>query len=329
MRRREFITLLGGAAVARPLAARAQQAERMRRVGVLMLYAENDREGEVRAAAFRKALENLGWTPGRDLQINYFWGVGDSIWIRSAAAELLKLTPDVIVANGGAAVRPTQQMTGVVPIIFIGGADPVGDGFVQSLAHPGGNLTGFTVLETSIGAKLLELLKETAPSVVRVAVLINPDSPSSVRLFESAGTAAQKFAVEVVAIPVREVGEIEAPVMQFGRAAGHGMIVPPDPSTNTYRKLIVKLAADHRLPTIYALRAATAEGGLISYGVDIPDLFRRAAGYVDRVLRGEKPADLPVQQPTKFELVINLKTAKTLGLTVPDKLLAAADEVIE
>jgi putative ABC transport system substrate-binding protein len=327
LRRRQLITLLGGAA-AWPLAARAQQPERMRRVGVLMLYTESDREGQVRAAAFRKALENLGWTLGRNLQIDYHWGVGDSDWIRSAAAELLRLAPDVIVANGPT-MRPAQQATRAVPIIFIGGADPVADGFVQSLAHPGGNLTGFTVLETSIGAKLLELLKEIAPRVVRVAVLINPESPSSLRLFDSAATAAQKFGVQVVAVPVRESAEIEAAMMEIGREPGHGMIVPPDPSTNTHRKLIVELAAHYRLPTVYALRAATTEGGLISYGVDIPDLFRQAAGYVDRVLRGEKPSDLPVQQPIKFELVINLKTAKALGLTVPLTLQASADEVIE
>jgi putative tryptophan/tyrosine transport system substrate-binding protein len=329
MKRREFITLLGGAAAAWPLAARAQQPERIRRVGVLMLYAENDREGQVRAAVFRKALENLGWTLGRNLQIDYHWGVGDSDWIRSAVAELLSLAPDVILANGGSAVRPAQQATRAIPIIFIGGADPVADGFVQSLAHPGGNLTGFAVLETSIGAKLLELLKETAPRVVRVAVLINPESPSSLRLFDSAATAAQKFGVEVVAAPVRESAEIEAAMTQIGREPDYGMIVPPDPSTNTHRKLIVELAAHYRLPTVYALRAATAQGGLMSYGVDIPDLFRQAAGYVDRVLRGEKPADLPVQQPIKFELVINLKTAKALGLTVPLTLQASADEVIE
>jgi ABC-type uncharacterized transport system substrate-binding protein len=328
VRRREFITLLGGVA-ASPLAARAQQPERMRRVGVLMLYAGNDREGQIRTAAFRKALENLGWTLGHNLQIDYHWGVGDNDWIRSAAAELLRFAPDVIVANGGSAMRPAQQATRTVPIIFIGGADPVADGFVQSLAHPGGNLTGFTVLETSIGAKLLELLKEIASTVVRVAVLINPASPSSLRLFDSAATAAQKFGVEVVAVPVRESADIEAALMQIGREPGHGMIVPPDPSTNTHRKLIVELAAHYRLPTVYALRAATAEGGLISYGVDIPDLFRQAAGYVDRVLRGAKPADLPVQQPTKFELVINLKTARALGLEVPPTLLATADEVIE
>jgi putative ABC transport system substrate-binding protein len=328
-KRREFITLLGGAAAAWPLTARAQQSDRMRRVGVLMLYIENDREGQIRAAAFQKALENLGWVPGRNLQIDYHWGVGDSNWIRSAAAELLQRAPDVIVANGGAAVRPAQQATRSVPIIFIGGADPVADGFVKSLAHPGGNLTGFAVLEASIGAKLLELLKEIAPAVVGVAVMINPDSPSSLRLSESVTLASQRFGVKAVAMPVRDSADIETAMLQIGRKLGHGVIVPPDPSTNTHRKLIIELAARSGLPTVYALRAATVEGGLMSYGVNIPDLFRQAAGYVDRILRGERPADLPVQQPTKFELVINLRTAKALGLTVPLTLQASADEVIE
>jgi ABC-type uncharacterized transport system substrate-binding protein len=326
--RRAFISLLGGAA-AWPLAARAQQAARMRRVGVLMLYGKNDPQGQVRARAFQQALEQLGWVAGRDLQIDYRWGVGDADWIRSVVVDLLKLAPDVIVANGGAAMRPAQQATSVVPVIFIGSADPVGDGFVQSLAHPGGNLTGFTVLEASIGAKLLELLKEIAPQIARVGVVINPDSLSSQRLLASAAAASQKFAVDVFTIPVRDAAEIEIAMMPLGRESGHGLIVPPDPSTNTYRKAIVAQAVHQRLPAIYALRAATEDGGLLSYGVDIPDLFRQAAGYVNRVLRGEKPADLPVQQPTKFELVINLKTAKMLGLTVPDKLLVAADEVIE
>jgi putative ABC transport system substrate-binding protein len=329
MRRRSFIALLGGAVAGWPLAARAQQGKRMRRVGVLMLYVEDDPQGLVRATAFRQTLESLGWTVGRNLQIDYQWGVGDSDWISAAIAQLLKRAPDVIVANGSSALRPAQQATSTVPVIFIGSADPVADGVVQSLAHPGGNLTGFTVLETSVGAKLLELLKEVAPGVEQVAVLINPDSPSSRRQFDSVATAAQKFAVGVVAAPVREPAEIEAATMRFGRERARGLIVPPDPLTNTHRRLIVELAARYRLPAIYGLRVAPAEGGLISYGVDIPDLFRKAAGYVDRVLRGENPADLPVQLPTKFELVINLKTAKALGLTVPPTLLAIADEVIE
>jgi putative ABC transport system substrate-binding protein len=330
MRRREFITLLSGTAAGWLRPARAQQRERMRRIGVLMLYGENDLEGQRRATAFRQGLEKLGWTVGRNLQIDYLWGVGDSDWMRSAAVQLLRLAPAVILANGGSsAVQPLQWATRTVPVIFIGGGDPVADGLVQSFAHPGGNITGFTVLEPSVGAKLLGLLKEIAPHVSRIAIVFDPGNTGNRQRFESAAAAAQKFAVEVVAAPVRASAEIEAAIMQIGRERGHGMIVPPDPFTNTHRKLIVELAAHYRLPTVYALRAAAAEGGLMSYGFDIPDLFRQAAAYADRILKGEKPADLPVQQPTKFELVINLKTAKTLGLTVPLTLQASADEVIE
>jgi ABC-type uncharacterized transport system substrate-binding protein len=328
VKRRSFIGMLGGA-VSWPLAARAQQAERMRRVGVLMLYAENDPEGQVRATAFQRGLEKGGWRIGRNIQIEYRWGVGDTGWIRSAFAELLIPMPDVILANGGPAARAAQQATNTVPIVFIGGADPVADGFVQSLARPGGNITGFTTLETSVGAKLLELLKEVAPGVTRVAVLLNAANPGSPRLAESAAAAAREFAVEVVAVPIREPAEIEAAVVRLGGEPGFGLVVPPDPSTNTHRKLIVELAARYRVPAIHTLRAAAADGALMSYGVDVPDLHQRAAAYVDRILKGENPADLPVQLPTKFELVINLKTAKALGLTVPDKLLVSADEVIE
>jgi putative ABC transport system substrate-binding protein len=233
------------------------------------------------------------------------------------------------VANGAPAMHAVQQATRAVSVIFIGGADPVADGFVQSLAHPGGNMTGFTVLEPSVGAKLLDLLKEIAPRVTRVAVLLNPDSSSSLRIFGSARTAAHKFAVEVVAAPVRDSAEIGAAITSLAREPDSGLIIPPHPSTNTRRKLISELAARYKVPAIYALRAAIFEGGLMSYGVDIPDLFRQTAAYADRILRGEKPADLPVQQPTKFELVINLKSAAALGLTVPSTLLATANEVID
>jgi putative ABC transport system substrate-binding protein len=328
--RREFITLFGGAAVDWPLAALAQPSERMRRIGALMLYAENDPVGQSRSVVFRQELEKLGWTVGRNLMIDLHWGVGDDDWIRAAAAQLLEHAPDLVLANGSATVRPMQQLTRTVPVIFIGGGgDPVAEGFVQSLAHPGGNLTGFTVLEPSIGAKLLELLKEIAPRVSHVTIMLNPDSISSQRLAASAAAAAQKFAVEVVTMPAREPAEIATALVALAGERGDGLIVPPDPATNTHRKLIVELAAGQRLPAIYGLRSPTAEGGLMFYGVDLPDLFRKAAVYADRILRGEKPADLPVQQPTKFELVINLKAAKALGLTVPDKLLATADEVIE
>jgi len=326
--RHEFIIVLAGAAAV-PFVARAQQPERPHRIGVLMLYPENDPQGQLRAAAFRRQLEMAGWTVGGNLQINYHWGTGDADWVRSATAQVLREAPDVMLANGDAAVKAAQQSTRTVPVIFIAGGDPVGDGLVQSLAHPGGNLTGFAVMEPSLGAKLLEMLKQIKPRVARVAILMNPDNATHQRILALAVAAAPRFAVEVVAAPVREPAEIEAAMAQWGRELDYGLTVPSDPSTNSHRGLIVELAARHRLPVIYALRSATTDGGLMSYGVDIPDLFRQAAIYADRILKGEKPADLPVQLPTKFELVINLKTAKALGLDVPSSLLSIADEVIE
>jgi putative tryptophan/tyrosine transport system substrate-binding protein len=329
MRRREFLIVLAGAAATSPFVARAQQSELTRRIGVLMLYPENDPQGQLRAAAFQGQLEKAGWTVGGNLKINYHWGTGDADWVRSAAAQVLRQAPDVMLANGDAAAKAAQQSTRTVPVIFIGGGDPVGDGLVQSLAHPGGNLTGFAVMEPSLGAKLLGMLKQVAPRVTRVAILLNPDNVTHQRILALLVAAAPKFAVEVAPAPVREPAEIEAAMTQWGREPDYGLIVPSDPSTNSQRRLIIGPAARHRLPTIYALRSATADGGLMSYGVDIPDLFRQAAIYADRILKGEKPADLPVQLPSKFELVINLKTAKTLGLDMPPSLLATADEVIE
>jgi putative tryptophan/tyrosine transport system substrate-binding protein len=329
MTRREFIFVLAGAAAAFPFVARAQRPERTRQIGVLMLYPENDPQGQLRAVAFRRELEKVGWTVGGNLQINYHWGTGDADWVRSATAQVLRDAPDVMLANGDAAVKAAQQSTRTVPVIFIAGGDPVGDGWVQSLAHPGGNVTGFAVMEPSLGAKLLGMLKQITPRVARVAILVNPDNATHQRILALVVAAAPRFAIEVVAAPVGEPAEIEAAMTQWGRESDYGVIVPGDPSTNSHRRLIVELAARHRLPVIYALCSATADGGLMSYGVDIPDLFRQAAIYADRILKGEKPADLPVQLPTKFELVINLKTAKALGLDVPSSLLATADEVIE
>jgi len=329
MRRREFIIVLPGAAATFPFGARAQQPERMRRIGVLMMYPENDPQGQLRATAFRRELEKVGWAVGGNLQISYHWGTGDADWVRSAAAQVLRQAPDVMLANGDAAVRAAQQSTQTVPIIFIASGDPVGDGLVQSLAHPGGNLTGFAVMEPSLGAKLLAMLKQVAPRVARVAILVNPDNANHKIISALVVAAAPSIAVEVVAVPVREPAEIEAAMTQWGRESDYGLIVPSDPSTNSQRKLIVELAARYRVPAIYALRAATADGGLMSYGVDLPELFRQAAIYADRILKGEKPADLPVQLPTKFELVINLKTAKRMGLEMPPTLLTTADEVIE
>jgi putative ABC transport system substrate-binding protein len=325
--RRDFITLIGGAA-AWPLAARAQQPERMRRIGVLMLYPESDPQGQLRATAFRQGLQKLGWVVGRNVQIDFQWGLGNADWIRSAAAQLLQLAPDVILANGTPAAKTMQQASRTVPVIFIAGSDPVLDGLVPSLAHPGGNLTGFYVFEPSLPSKLLELLKEIAPHVTRVAMLTNPDAnPAS--WFASAVAAAPRFAVEVVAAPLRDSKEIEAAMTRWGRERDFGLIVVPDPSTNAHRKLINDLATSYRLPVIHALRAAAADGGLVSYGIDLPNLFRQAAAYVDRILKGANPADLPVSQPTKFELVINLTTAKALGIDVPLSLMLRADEMLD
>ena len=328
MKRRDFIAALGSAAAAWPLAAPAQ-AERTRHIAVLMLYPESDPQGQIRAAAFRKELEKLGWTVGGNLRIDFHWGTGDSDWIRSAAAQLLTPAPDLIVANGDAAARIVQQSTASVPVVFIAGGDPVADGMVQSLAHPAGNMTGFTVLEPSLGAKLLELLKGLTPRLAKVAMVFNPDNLGNRRTFESAKAAGPKFAVEVTEAPWRGAAEFETTMTQWSQQPDFGLIVPPDPAINSQRALIIALAARYRMPAIYGLRAAAVEGGLLSYGVDVPELFRQAATYASRILKGEKPGDLPVQLPTKFELVINLKTAKALGLAVPDKLLATADEVVE
>ncbi len=329
MRRREFIIVLGGAAATAPLVAHAEQPAASRRIGVLMLYPESDPQGQLRARAFQRELEKIGWNIGGNLQINFHWGTGDAEWVRTAAAQLLSEAPDVMLANGDAAIRAAQQLTQTVPVVFIGGGDPVGDGWVRSLAHPGGNLTGFAVMEPSLGAKLLGMLKQVAPRVAHVAVLVNPDNSTHQRILASLIAAAPSFAVEVVTAPVHEPAEIEAAMTRWGRDSEYGLIVPSDPSTNSRRHFFIELAARHRLPAIYALRAATAEGGLMSYGVDLLQLFRQSALYADRILKGEKPGDLPVQLPSKFELVINLKTAKMLGLDVPPLLLATADEVIE
>jgi putative tryptophan/tyrosine transport system substrate-binding protein len=329
MRRRDFIQGIVGSAAAWPLAAHAQQRGRTGRIGALMMYPDNDPQGALRATVFRRELEKAGWIIGGDLQIDFHWGTGDADWVRSAAAQVLSGAPDVMLANGDAAVKAAQHATQTVPIVFIASGDPVGDGLVQSLAHPGGNLTGFAVMEPSLGAKLLGMLKQVAPRVGHVGVLFNPDSATHKRIVALLTGAAPSFSVDVVAAPVHQAAEIEAAMNQWGGSADYGVIVPSDPATNARRGLIIDLAARHRVPVIYALRAAAVEGGLMSYGAEILELFRRAALYADRILRGEKPAGLPVQLPTKFELVINLKTAKALGFEVPTSLIATADEVIE
>jgi putative tryptophan/tyrosine transport system substrate-binding protein len=265
----------------------------------------------------------------RNVEIGFEWGIGDADWIGSAAARLVGWSPDIIIANGAAAIPLVQKAASTIPIIFIGATDPVAQGFVQSLAHPGGNTTGFTVLVPDQGAKLLALLKELVPRLKRVRVLVNPDNSGSQILADSAQSGGRTLALEVSVVAVRGIAEIERAIAITQNEPDWGLLVPPDPSINTHRKVIVELAASHRLPAIYALRSAAIEGGLISYGVDLPELFREAAGYANRILRGEAPGGLPVQQSTKFELVVNLKTAKALGLSVPQNLLALADEVIE
>jgi putative ABC transport system substrate-binding protein len=300
----------------------------MRRIGVLILYPESDSEGQLRATAFRQGLEKLGWVSGRNVQIEFHWGFGDADWLRSAATRLLQSAPDVILANGTPAAKTMQQASRSVPVIFIAGSDPVLDGLVPSLAHPGGNLTGFYVFEPSLGAKLLGLLKEIAPHVGRAALLLNPDA-NPANWLASAVAAATRFAVEIVAAPLRNANEIEEAMAKWGGEPNLGVIVVPDPATNAHRKLINELAVRHRLPVIHALRAAAVDGGLMSYGVDLPNVFRQASVYADRILKGANPANLPIYLPTKFDLVINLTTAKKLGIDVPLSLMLQADEMLD
>jgi len=327
MRRREFIMLLGGAA-AWPLAAHAQQPERMRRIGALMNLTADDPEASARVTALAQGLQQLGWTVGRNLQIDYRWGAGDADRSPRYAAELVALVPDVILAGGGSVVGPLLQVARNVPIVFVNAVDPVGAGFVDSLAQPGGHVTGFTLFEYSISAKWLELLKEIAPRVTRAAVIRTAAAPGGNAQFAVIQAAAPSFGVEVRPVGVHDAPEIERAVTAFARSSNGGLIVTAVPLA-VHRELIVALAARHRLPAVYSFRYYATSGGLISYGPDTTDPYRRAAGYVDRILKGEKPADLPVQAPTKYELVINLKTAKALGLDVPPTLLARSDEVIE
>jgi putative ABC transport system substrate-binding protein len=330
MKRREFITLVGGAAAAWPVAARAQQTtSRVRRIGVLMNPAEGDPAGQARAMALEQGLAKLGWTVGRNVRIDYRWGAVDAEKVRAAVAELLALAPDVVLATTSRGVATLQQATRTVPIIFVSIIEPAAQGFVQSLAHPGGNITGLTNMDATVGAKWLALLKEVAPRVARVAFMFSPDNPGPAQFSGSAAAAAPKLAVEVVVTQVRGPAEIEAAIALQGREPGGGLIVPPDGFTLVHRKLIIDLAARYRLPAIYGIRDFGDDGGLAYYGVDVTDQYRQAAAYIDRILRGEKPGDLPVQQPTKYEFVINLKTARALGLDISPALLSVADELIE
>jgi putative ABC transport system substrate-binding protein len=328
MKRREFIAGLG-AATAWPLAARAQQPERMRRIGILLPATADDAEFQARFGAFLQALALLGWAIGRNVRIDTRWATTDAAEIRRHAAELAALAPDVILAHAATTVGPLLQATRTVPVVFPTTVDPVGAGFVDSLARPGGNATGFISFEYSLSGKWLELLKEIAPGLTRVAVLRNAATPSGPGQFGVIQAVAPSLRVEVNPVNVRDAGEIERAVAAFARAPNGGLIVTASPLAERLRDLIVALAARHKLPAVYPFRYFVAAGGLISYGPDQIDQYRRAAGYVDRILKGEKPADLPVQVPTKYELVINLKTAKALGLDVPSAMLARADEMIE
>jgi ABC-type uncharacterized transport system substrate-binding protein len=329
LRRRQFITLLGGAA-AWPLAARAQQGERVRRVGVLVAAAADDPEYQARNVAFLQSLQQLGWADGRNVRIDTRWATTNSDDVRRHAAELAALAPDVLVAaTGTITVAALLQATRTVPIVFAVVIDPVGAGFVASLARPGGNATGFTTFEYGMSGKWLELLKEIAPGTTRVAVLRDPAIASGIGQFGAIQAVAPSLKVELSPVDVRDANEIESAVTAFAHSANGGLIVTPSALTTRYRDLIVALAARHKLPAVYANRYFVTGGGLTFYGPDFIDQYRRAAGYVDRILKGEKPADMPVQAPTKYELVINLKTAKALGVEVPQALLARADEVIE
>jgi putative tryptophan/tyrosine transport system substrate-binding protein len=330
VKRRTFITILGGAAAAWPLAARAQQADRVRRIGALIGAPSADNpDAQANIRAFLQVLQQLGWTDGRNVRIDIRWGAGNADDIRKYAAELAALAPDVIFASGTASVGPMLQATRTVPIVFANVADPVGAGFVDSLARPGGNASGFIQFEYSLSGKWLELLKQIAPGVTRAAVLRDPAITSGIGQFAVIQSVAPSVGVEVSAINVRDAGEIERAVTAFARSSNGGLIVTASALAVLHRQPIIALAARHKLPAVYYRRYFVTSGGLISYGYDVVEQFRGAAGYVDRILKGATPADLPVQAPTKYELVINLKTAKALGLEVPPTLLARADEVIE
>ena len=327
--RREFLaTLLGGAAATWLVPARAQQGERMRRIGVLMPFAENDLDAQANITAFRQALQMLGWTDSR-VRIDYRWGGGEPERISAYASEFVGLKPDVILASSPLVLQALLNETRSIPIVFTQITDPVGSGFVASLARPGGNITGFAAAEFSMYSKSLEMLKEVAPDVARVAVLLNPEQVPQAGMWHTIEAVAPSFKVELTAAAVRDSAQIERAISSFARESNGGLIVLPSVPTIVHRGLIIALTARYRLPAVYTFRQFVTDGGLISYGPHRVDQYRQAAGYVDRILRGEKPADLPVQQPTKFELAINLKTAKALGLEVPPTLLARADEVIE
>ena len=328
--RRELLAALGGAAATWPLAARAQQAERVRRIGVLAAYAENDPEAQARVVAFRQALQGLGWTEGRNIAMEYRWGAGDAGRARTFVAELVSLKPDVILAHGTPALTALYEATRTIPVVFVSVIDPVGAGTVQSLARPGANITGFSTFEPEIGGKWLELLKEIAPGLKRVAGVSDPAFRGFAGVWRAIEAMAPRFGVQVTSVSFHApTDDLESAVAAFAREEGGGLIVVPTALNALHRHRIFSVAAQNRLPAIYAFRFYATDGGLMSYGIDTVDLFRRGASYIDRILKGENPGELPVQAPTKFELVINLKTAKSLGLDVPVQLQQLADEVSE
>jgi putative tryptophan/tyrosine transport system substrate-binding protein len=328
MTRREFITLLGGAAVAWPSVVRAQQTDRMPRIGVLVRHAENDPELQLWLAAFRQGLEKLGWSEGRNVQFDYRFHPGTD-QLQALVKELIALKPDVILSEGTATAAAFQRKTRVIPIVFVAVSDPIGSGFVASLARPGGNLTGVMQYEAGITGKWLAMLKEIAPDLTRAALVANPKVTAFDYFERAAEVAVFSLAIELVPSPVENAADIEQTIVSFARIPNSGLVFPPDSSTTSHRHLIIALAAQHRLPAVYSVRAFVAEGGFMAYSTDRSEMYRQTASYVDRILRGALPADLPVQVPTRYETAINLKTAMALGLTVPPGLLVAADEVIE
>jgi putative ABC transport system substrate-binding protein len=330
MRRREFVSLLGGAVTVWTLTARAQQPDRVRRIGLLLGIAENDPEAQSRVTAFRQGLQELGWVEGRNIRIDSRFAAGEATRIRVSVAELMALSPDVIVANSTPVITALRQATSSIPIVFAVVNDPVGQGFISSLARPGGNITGFTFIEFAMVGKWLQMLKEVAPAVARARIMFNPQTAPYYDVYmRSFETMPRSITVELTAAPVRDGAEIEAVIAKLGREPGGGLIVPPDLFTVVHRETIMKSAEQHRLPVVWSYRQFVTEGALMSYGPDTADIFRRSASYVDLILKGAKPADLPAQSPIKFELAINLRTAKALGLTIPPGVLAIADEVIE
>ena len=329
MRRRDFIKVIGGTAASWPVIARAQQAERIRRVGLLFTTAESDPQAQSLMSITRQRLEELGWSEGRNIRAENRWTAGDNDRLRVYAAELAQLKPDVIVGEGTPVVAALQQVTQTIPIVFLNANNPTGSGFVASIARPGGNITGFVSFEPTMGAKWLQMLKEIAPNVVRIALIYSPQTHTTGQYFQSIDSFSKALAVSVARLPFSNAAEIEAALDNFAREPGGGLLVLPDISTTLHRDLICALAARHRLPAIYPFRLFMGSGGLTYYGADPKDMHRKLAEYIDRILKGVAPADLPVQMPTKFEIVINLKTAKALGLIIPPTLLATADEVIE